>query len=733
MPGKCRFNNVWLLKDNYQLWLSKDTDPRRAKCKLCSKIIDISNMGEAALASHMKGTKHQTAVAAVASSAMFRTFMNVDATPSNATSVSTATKQTTLNVPSKHDVIKAEILWALKIMDSHYSYKSSEDTSRLFAAMFPDSEIAAQFACGESKCSYVCTYGLAPYFKRLILTDVSKQTAYVVLFDETMNHHLQSKQMDVHVRLWDGAEVKTNYIGSEFLGHSTAIDIIENMSKGLSETGVNNLIQLSMDGPHVNWKVFELLQKEMQKQADKSLLNIGSCGLHILHNAFRDGCKATSWDIEHILSSLYWLFHDCPARREDFVTATGCNTVMLKFCRVRWIENVTVSDRALKFWPYVTTYVELVNKGDLPDPKVKSFEAVKKSSKDPLFIPKVMIFNSIAREIKPFLTLYQTDKPMLPFFSEDLFQLMKGLMGRFFKEEPMKEATTVLKLLHMPLQDSRDATQINLGFSAETCLKQLRSINKVSERQALELRMECKTFLIKLLEKLQNKAPVNQQLVRSMRCLDPRYMAESKEVCLAQMKRILHHLVGANHVEESVCDDILREFSEFCDFAALQANFREFEPITDRVDTLLHSTMGANKAFSKVWHVVKMLLVLSHGQASVERRFSINKELIVENQKEASLVAQRLIVGHIRSVGGVTNVQLTKELLISVSGARQRYHSYLDDQKRANAKEKGVQKRKALADELDELKKRGPEYRTTLVHWRSRQTSMLTKQKPVVN
>lgn len=353
--------------------------------------------------------------------------------------------------------------------------------------------------------------------------------------------------------------------------------------------------------------------------------------------------------------------------------------------------------------------MELVNKGDLPDPKVKSFEAVKKSSKDPLFIPKVMIFNSIAREIKPFLTLYQTDKPMLPFFSEDLFQLMKGLMGRFFKEEPMKEATTVLKLLHIPLQDSsihKDATKINLGFSAETCLKQLRSINKVSERQALELRMECKTFLIKLLEKLQNKAPVNQQLVRSMRCLDPRYMAESKEVCLAQMKRILHHLVGANHVEESVCDDILREFSEFCDFAALQANFREFEPITDRVDTLLHSTMGANKAFSKVWHVVKMLLVLSHGQASVERGFSINKELIVENQKEASLVAQRLIVGHIRAVGGVTNVQLTKELLISVSGARQRYHSYLDDQKRANAKEKGVQKRKALADELDELKKK---------------------------
>ncbi|KAE8278809.1 hypothetical protein D5F01_LYC22384 [Larimichthys crocea] len=299
----------------------------------------------------------------------------------------------------------------------------------------------------------------------------------------------------------------------------------------------------------------------MQKQVDRSLLNIGSCGLHILHNSFREGCKTTGWDIEHTLSSLYWLFHDCPARHEDFVTATGCSTVMLKFCKHRWLENVTVTDRALKLWPYVQIYVERVLRGELPNPKTKSFETVKNSTKDCLFIPKVMIFNSIVREITPFLTLYQTDKPMLPFLSEDMLQLMK-------------------------------------------------------------------------------------------------------------------------------------------------ATFREFDPKTDRVDTLLYETMGTSKSFANVWHVVKMLLVLSHGQASVERGFSINKELVVENQKETSLIAQRLIVGHVRSVGGVTNVAITKELLLSVAGARQRYHSFLDDQKRASVKEMGAQKRKALGDELDELKKK---------------------------
>ena len=109
------------------------------------------------------------------------------------------------------------------------------------------------------------------------------------------------------------------------------------------------------------------------------------------------------------------------------------------------------------------------------------------------------------------------------------------------------------------------------------------------------------------------------------------------------MRRMLHTLVEAKHVDESVCNDILREFSEFCDSAALQANFLEFDPKTDRVDTLLYETMGSKPSFSRVWDVVKVLLVLSHGQASVERGFSINKEMIVENQKEMSLVAQRLI------------------------------------------------------------------------------------------
>ena len=64
---------------------------------------------------------------------------------------------------------KAEILWALKSVMSHFSYNSSQDIGDVFRAMFPDSKIAQQWSCGATKLSYLITFGIAPYFKELCL------------------------------------------------------------------------------------------------------------------------------------------------------------------------------------------------------------------------------------------------------------------------------------------------------------------------------------------------------------------------------------------------------------------------------------------------------------------------------------------------------------------------------------------------------------------------------------
>jgi len=53
--------------------------------------------------------------------------------------------------------------------------------------------------------------------------------------------------------------------------------------------------------------------------------------------------------------------------------------------------------------------------------------------------------------------------------------------------------------------------------------------------------------------------------------------------------------------------------------------FVNFDQVKSRVDILMHETMAGKDMYSKLWNVVRMLLVISHGQAAVERGFSINK------------------------------------------------------------------------------------------------------------
>ena len=60
----------------------------------------------------------------------------------------------------------------------------------------------------------------------------------------------------------------------------------------------------------------------------------------------------------------------------------------------------------------------------------------------------------------------------------------------------------------------------------------------------------------------------------------------------------------------------------------------------------------SSDSYKKLLQVVKLLLVLSHGQASVERGFSVNKETSADNISQRTLVAKRVVYDHINAIGG---------------------------------------------------------------------------------
>ena len=108
------------------------------------------------------------------------------------------------------------------------------------------------------------------------------------------------------------------------------------------------LAQVSRDGPNVNWKMYdELVEERGENEQLPGLINVGSCGLHVVRGAFRSGAQKTKWGVDSILKALYKLFDESPVKREDYSAITGSNKFPLPFLWNSWVEDKKVAERAL--------------------------------------------------------------------------------------------------------------------------------------------------------------------------------------------------------------------------------------------------------------------------------------------------------------------------------------------------------------------------------------------------
>lgn len=57
---------------------------------------------------------------------------------------------------------------------------------------------------------------------------------------------------------------------------------------------------------------------------------------------------------------------------------------------------------------------------------------------------------------------------------------------------------------------------------------------------------------------------------------------------------------------------------------------------------------------------VKIILILSHGNAALERGLSVNADCIIENQRQESLIALRVVYNAVNVAGGITSLSIDK-------------------------------------------------------------------------
>ena len=126
------------------------------------------------------------------------------------------------------------------------------------------------------------------------------------------------------------------------------------------------------------------------------LVDLGTHGVHTVHNTLKDGEVASGWKMKTLMSLLHKIFNKSSSNHADYKNITESNDkeFPILFVSHRCVEN----------------------------------EPVTKSG-GPAIPVNVMLFEEVTKNLIRFLTLFQTDQPMALFITETNFPV------RFFMEK----------------------------------------------------------------------------------------------------------------------------------------------------------------------------------------------------------------------------------------------------------------------------------------------------------
>ena len=142
--------------------------------------------------------------------------------------------------------------------------------------------------------------------------------------------------------------------------------------------------------------------------------------------------------------------------------------------------------------------------------------------------------------------------------------------------------------------------------------------------------MEKYRDIITMTKKLQQRCPLNYSLLRAFVSLDSCQSMKDKHSAMTHFRTVMKE---GSLLTVQQCDLAEQEFIRPSEEET--ATLKQFISNESRLDEFYHSLIANNPNYSNVWKVSEKCLVLSHGQAAVERGFSINKDMLLPNMRHS--------------------------------------------------------------------------------------------------
>lgn len=579
---------------------------------------------------------------------------------------------------SQDEVLRAEIYWILKCVESNFSFSSNNGNNDLFAKMFPDSKIAASYKNSETKSKYMLEFGIAKYIFEEVKNDL-KNTPFTFKFDETTTVQIK-KQFDGYVQYFSNKfhKIVNQYCGSLFLGHCTASQQKDHFFEFQNKMEWNNnyLLHIGMDGPNVNLAFQNLLKTELDAK-NKTILNIGTCSLHPIHNGFAKCLKKIDFEFDEFPRDIWFFFKLSPARREDYKLASLIteleSATFFRHVNSRWLSLKKVLTRILDQWEnlveYFLKFLPAEKNFTREIEKTDRYKRIRKhlvNHQTKLYIHFAV---HVADILENFMIPFQTSNPVIHCIFPAFTDLFFNLMSLFVKKEFLltshsKHRKNAYELGKFKLSENNLKSLHDMDFGT----KNRHMFAQLEQKSNIDIvKIQFKLAYLELVSYLQSKLPHDSIILKDLEYIDPKKKSHSSSLNAIARTAYTFSSVLKNTNFTSLSPD------KYTDLIKTQYKHFQSESIDiqkSKIDDFWVAVGALEdhhkfKKFNELSHLMLAALSLSHGNVIPERGFSLNKYVLQnrESLKENTIEAIRITKDYLVHFENITDFPITKKLL----------------------------------------------------------------------
>lgn len=279
---------------------------------------------------------------------------------------------------------------------------------------------------------------------------------------------------------------------------------------------------LGSDGNNVNKKVARLFNEELLEIRAKGLVDIGTCSIHTVHNAYLKSLECLGDYCSQLLIDIFYYFDGWPSRYEEFGKMQHDLKLpirkFLKHSSTRWLTFGPAAELLLEQWDAVVKcFLKFIPSSKSDTMRSNSYKKIVSSLKVLIIKVKLLFAISLAEFYTKFTEKFQSNGSLVHLLYMEFHNLLQTIVGCISKQQTLKLFRSGICDEDILFQ-ANNLLPLNCIIISQNVRQELANVKEQDKMLFLKQVPNCYLTGYSYIFK---KTPFCFQLVKSLKCLHP--------------------------------------------------------------------------------------------------------------------------------------------------------------------------------------------------------------------